>query len=267
MSVGRLEGSPITLVPRGIGAPDYAQPLPLGQIPIQQATPVHSMTDVAELARRQGNINRFDGRGYTILQEDFEDSIARWEAIYPAVVIAQSNAAARTGAYSLLIDVPLSDTGGARAASPYPVVSRLGLEASFIIPALDGKLSMMLSIYDGTNWMLAGAHYYNDTNLLAVESTVPVESPVDTTYLTTYSTINWNTIKLVIDVANGYYERIICNSTEYDITAIPFFTTPSTTSPYATIAMYWKNDDAVSAADFHFDDVIFTQLEPANEKS
>src|SRR4030042_6725681 len=102
MSVGSASGSQVTLTPKGVGLPDYSQSKPLGAVPVSSNSPVYTLTDSAELARRLGSITTFDGRGYILWYDDFEGGAVgtRWTT---SGTVTQSAAYCRNGTYSCKI--------------------------------------------------------------------------------------------------------------------------------------------------------------------
>ena len=260
---------------KGIGLPDYAAPAPVGQVPVG---PVHTLTDVGELAARLKSGNTFDRRGNVLWLDDFEDAL-KWEPDIGSGSggsIALSAEAARSGAGSCKMTCPDTLGGYAqiRRYSGYPVVSKIGSEISFTLPPSPGfgQLLLELTLDDGTDWIVASVFWdmsdpdHRNHTLLLVTPTGGVVFADDLhSYL--QSIYCFHTLKLVADFVNKKYLRFILDHRTWDLSE---YDLQIMTGPLVSIGVhlhtsfYVENNEAGTNPFCYADDSIITQNEPDN---
>jgi len=268
---------------RGIGGPDYAAPKPIGQFPIG---PVHTLTDIAELAARLKSANTFDRRGNVILLDDFEDTL-KWRTSFPGGaggVIALSSEAARSGAFSCKMTCP--DIGYALIERylGYPVLSNMGFEISFTIPAWPDDASLLvfgLVLDDGTDWMVAEVlwdmsdpDHRNHTLSIGVPAPIIYEE-FDKDFYNYYASPYldspcFHTAKLVVDFVNRRYLRFILDHVTYDLSRYNIsIITGGAVSVGVHMSPSFRIENNVAGTNpfCYVDDAIITQNEPANPVS
>lgn len=269
MSVGSASGSQVTLTPKGIGLPDYSQSKPLGAVPVSSSSPVYTLTDSAELARRLGSVNTFDGRGYTLWYDDFEGGAVntRWTV---SGTVVRSADYCRNGTYSCKMTAAAGNDSTIVKLLPYPVASRIGVEFSYMGDASAYPVSLTIGLYDRTYWHYAQARYNIATTTLDVRTGVASFTGISTGLtLPNYSTL-FNTIKLVVDFSSSghLYERILANSLASNISANSYYrVADASTGPYLQIIIGFTNTHGVDSKSIYVDDVIVTQQEQANAAS
>lgn len=255
---------------RGIGGPDYAAPKPVGQVPVG---PVHTLTDIAELAARLKSANTFDRRGNVILLDDFEDTL-KWEPDMGGGAggsIALSAEAARSGAVSCKMTCPdhLGSYAQISRYSGYPVVSKIGSEISFTIPPSPGFHNVLfeLTLDDGTDWIVASVFWdMPDRTLLLVTPTggIIFANGLDHYLRSIYC---FHTLKLVADFVDKKYLRFILDHQTWDISE---YDLQITTGPLVSIGVHLHtcffvdNNQAGTNPFCYADDSIITQNEPDN---
>jgi len=254
--------SSYTVKSKGVGLPDYAAPAPLGQVSIG---PVHTLTDVAELAARLGSIVTYDRRGYVVDFDTFDEPILRWDiALIGASSYAQLDSTYASSGFQCLRmhtgpdlgDSVRIDKGFRQSAS-----SRLGAELAFCMPSTNCLLWIWLENYDGVNYRQAllqvdiGNHriWIQDQNLdmqLVGDPGIIFRKP-----------FVFHTIKLVADFKTEKYVRLLYDRLEYDISGYSIYKTPSGLGPNVLITANLTNLLA-GGGDIWADNLIFTQVEP-----
>lgn len=250
---------------KGIGAPDYATPKPVGQVPIG---PTYTLTDVAELAARLGSIVTFDRRGNVVWLDDFEDNIDKWQILVVGGIGGEavlSNARARKGALSARLT-----TGNVIDASVelqtvfyYPVFSNLGFEISFIYNGNMSEYRWLFQVNDGTHYTLAEVRLNPATNALEINDHIlgwVALAPTPTLRPHFYA---FNTLKIVQNPKTRKYIRLILNEVEYILDGydLVYALFPQPANLMASVLV----TTGVAANEVaYFADAIITQNEPEN---
>ena len=260
-------GEPYGVKTRGIGLPDYAQPKPIGGVPIG---PVYTLSDLGELAARLGSPVTFDRRGNVIWYDSFEGGMSKsgaWGGVGGSFEI--TNARARTGECSVHITTGLANYGEVVTWCTFSALTNFGGEASFIFPEWgEEHYQLMFTIYDGTylyyphvRWNTRDAavspntlFYYTDTGVWAPFGQL-VLPYLANEYL-------FNTVKLVVDTTNNRYIRFIANGMEYDLSAYTLRGWPAVNPPH--IELIFRIYSPGWAVHTYVDDLIITQNEPEN---
>jgi len=243
-----------TVKTRGIGLPDYAQAKPVGSVPVGV---VHTSTDVAELAARQGSPVTFDRLGNIFWYEDFEATISSWALSD----LTQSNEYARHGGLSAKLSSDFISL--AITEQPYPVLGKLGVEFSFLFESADGwELNWGPFLYSvgygcGGEIVISGTN-----NLLQIYNYADgVYSNIDQLNLAPGI---FHTIKVVADYETHIWERLLLDSKVYDISKyqLSYIVWAGVTPVFDLLFFLWSTDWLMH--DLWFDDVILTYNEPAN---
>ncbi len=239
------------------GYPDWGQ--------TSGTTTTYKNTDMAELAARLGSIVTFDRRGDVIFMDDFENGLKRWNSyLYGAgAAISQSTLKVRNGNFSAKLT---TGSDGDRAAllqrqSPYPVLSKLGIEVSTNLVAADVWVEILIGTppYPGNTVGRVRYNYgqdrleYQDSNgnwQLLASGLNPYVDP-----------IHFHTFKLVIDLINKKYAYLIFDHLIYDLSSYTLAPNPFAVSLCLITNLYIQS---IPAANYnvYFDAVIITQNEP-----
>jgi len=240
------------------GTPDYGV--------TSGGSTVYQLTDVGELAARLGSPITHDRRGDVIWWEDFECGPSRW-SLTPVGVnssVALSTSRARNGRSSMQLRPgdAINDSAEILHNHLFPVLSRIGFEASFSNGDTNMDLEFRLTLFDGVNvrryWInvrpALGIQYRNAAGAYVTVATFPLT-------LSGHATL-FNTVKLVADAVNGRYHRLIFNETTYDLSAFTPETAASAQSPILRLQVV-ETTLAVTPTGAFIDDIILTQNEPA----
>lgn len=252
---------------RGVGGPDYAAPKPVGQTPIG---PIFTLTDLAEVAARLGSINTFDRRGYTVWMDDFEsNNIDRWwvGALGVGASATISNEAARSGSLSckMVSGSDLVATGISRYLS-IPVISRVGIEASFAALNWGSTFEMQISYHDGVTLYRAAVRYIDGAvgvGSLEVEDNVAGWVTLATGLNFGTHVSAFQTMKFVFDLESKNYVRVLLNSFYFDLSAYTSVLAGLSPLRRLSTVIYIHPADLVNRV-VYVDDFIATQSEPDN---
>jgi len=229
-----------------------------------QISTVHTVEDLGELAARLGSIVTFDRRGNVIWMDDFESGIEKWMPVEgdAGAALVWSSEHARNGGFSakLSTDDDTDDDAVMLTALPYPVLSRIGYEFSFLrdnyLKTLRLRIELSTDVetlYAEIEWTAATGIwlYVDDTGFYNL--TPPTEFPIE------YSI--FNTVKLVADYVKKEYVRLIVNNTVFDLSGKTLWSGLPLTDPsiIMNIIIVTSSNDV---ATLYTDDVIITQNEP-----
>lgn len=229
------------------------------------AVAVYSLQDMAELAARLGSIDTFDRRGDVIFADGFENGLAQWytSVIGTSGAVSASALRARSGGFSAKLITGTEVYGLAEIDRyfPYPALSRMGNEISFVVAGSVEQYEFGLAVNDGTHQLLALIRYDSQNKTLEYYGS-------DEAYHVFASDVNlfaysylFHTCKVVGDFANSKYVRLILDSTEYDLSAYALCSRADTTDPMASVYYIIYNKTAGSKTSYA-DDAIVTQNEP-----
>jgi len=225
---------------------------------------VAGLSDLAELAARLGSPVTFNREGNVLLRDTFESGMGRWSptgiAPYEIEIVAEWS---RYGGYSLKFDVAAASGkyGLIDTYLPYPVKSKYGLEFSLRLNGYINIVYVWMVFYDGAqNQQYQIYAYPNTEKLQLIDGTAGAVTFADP-WVIRNAGLSWHTFKLVADIKNQYYRRLIVNDVEYDLTAYRPATVTSALASHVFLRLqfYGSNSGAGVA---YLDDIIFTQNEP-----
>jgi len=225
---------------------------------------VAGLSDMGELAVRLGSPVTFNREGNVLLLDTFEYGLGRWNssAIAPSTVEV-SAAWSRYGAYSVKFDVAADAAkyGLVDTYLPYPVKSKYGLEFSLQINGYVDIIYVNMNFADGAQAQNYTIYAYpNAEKIILRDQDAGLVTFTDDWRIRNTGG-NFHTFKLVCDIVDQYYQRLIVNDVEYDLTAYrPRVTTNTAASRvFVRLQFYGSNSGAGVA---YLDDVIITQNEP-----
>ena len=239
------------------GHPDYGVGSPLSTI--------YAIEDMAELAARLGSISTFDRRGNVIFMDGFESGLAQWALGGSGTnnAVTQCSEFARNGAFCAKLrgGSSLGLYASMVKKLPYPVIGKLGLEASFDGNTDFNYFEVRFQLYDGTTLHTAKLRFTYSTGAMAYyDSNADMIDLVTGLYLASSGEL-FSTVKLVVDFENEAYERVLFNSDTYDVSGIAYFEEASAADPQIRITLIVINETGNPGL-IYVDDVILTQNEP-----
>jgi hypothetical protein len=223
------------------------------------------LTDLSELAVRLGSCDWFDRTGTVLVFEDFSNGIQNWySASNPG-----SNAPVLSAKYSdtkaycarLTTLAGISNYSGLYRKYPIPYQSVVGVEVHFKVPESFGQLLIYLVFYKSskaTSWILR-----IDPNADTIELAIGTSQfqTITNCNILKGSDMPFNVIKIVGDLANEVYGRLIVNDAIYDIANVAMWTTAYSGANflYTRVTLNGANNIASTC---WIDDIIVTVDEP-----
>lgn len=232
---------------------------------LQVKKTVYSMDDLSELAVRLGSISQFDRRGDIVFMDSFENGLNKWLTFQSGTDagIKLSTYVTTSGGYSVKL---IGGKTSAYYASitnylPYPSLSKYGFEVHFSLPVAIDKIYFEFYKYTKTQGFEGIISYDDTNNKLQYEDSTGVFQDIETSFTLVKSNVLFHVIKLVIDLENNKYHRLIVNETTYDLSAYDIRAIdPGLGKNIATsITLYSNSGDNDYA---YIDNIIVTQNEP-----
>lgn len=226
---------------------------------------VHGLADVGELAARLGSPVTHNREGNVVHIETFEYGVDTWHpTLYgTGAEIIVSAQKARTSGYSCKMIAGSDGTGAAKIfrSFPLPVLGNYGLELSWLPEQYSKWLLWGLDYHDGGYNHQYRALYRVDENDVQVKDENGNYQTVITGLDLSYTYADFHVIKMVVDLVNDEFLRLIINDVEYDLSDHPAYVFAEAAGPdlVAEIVLY---GDAGHNGFSYIDDVILTQNEP-----
>ena len=262
-----MKQEPGTITPTGQGRPDYSSPYPLGQYVKPGDAEIYSLTDAGELAARLGSIVTHDRRGDVMWLDDFESEIEKWVGGGSGLLHGQSWSAlySRNGGFSYkhTCGSTLELSSRQHKILPYPVLSRVGFMFSFSIPSFITEVWFSLQLYDAPNSTLYEIQYDVATQTFTYLDSLLVYQALTPTKLIDSDLTLFHTFKMVADLTQGKYVRLIANDQKYDLTDIDGYVRAGAVSDYLVAGITFIGTNALNGIAY-VDDAILTQNEPIN---
>ena len=221
--------------------------------------------DLAELAVRLGSPVTFDRRGDVVYIDSFEHGHHKWIASFGGTGggVQVSHDTARTGAYSikLITGKAAGGHGSLDGYHPRPVLSKVGLEASFAPISADPTTYLSLFHYTGEGCYRFQVRYdYANEKLQYLDDAATWQDLA--TGLAFYpNRTSFNLLKVVADLEDNEYERVLFNDVTYPLQDVAAFYVAGASAPYLLVGVSAKGD-ASDNYTVYVDDVIITQNEP-----
>lgn len=226
---------------------------------------VHALYDLGELAVRLGGIHSIDRLGDIFLVDSFENGIENCTVFTHGVgsSVSLSGAKHKTGGFSckFVSGSTLGKLAQIDLATPYPQISNMGAEFSFMLVSDVYQVSITLWVFTSTTYKGLYLKYYPGDDALYYEDIDFYEKELDLDADFRYADDCFNTIKMVGDFENGNWLRVITNKGVYDLSGIELFGETGIYDPMVKfrIQVYSASGDN---AIVYIDDVMLTLNEP-----
>jgi len=210
----------------------------------------------------------YDRRGDVIFWDDFESPTAKFtSSVAGAGTVIRSNTVAKIGDFSAKCTT--GTVQNQYAGTQYSItdfhLGKIGVQTSFASNDSDYEVKLINAYYDGTNYHMAYIKYvFGDEKLYYQSAIGPVvwtEIAADVEYRAL--TQNWSTIKVVFDLSNYEFVRLLAFGNEYDLSGYSMPSDASVANPYLyTSVEFHKLDVAAIARVGYIDNIILTENEP-----
>ena len=225
-----------------------------------------------ELAARLGSIVRYHKSGEVIFMEDFEDAtLNKWGKFESGetgdseyLTIDRS----LSGNYSakLTTAAGVDHMSGIYRYFHIPPSKNIGLEVSFTEQATCGAfyLHLQFSQTDINRVTRPQIRYYITTETLKYLDSDNVLQTLATDVIieSTSEERCFNTMKLIVDLDNKEYKKLLLNENTYDMSGIKIRSMAGTSHPVAMLEIGNISDPTTAYGIMYVDNIIVTQNEP-----
>lgn len=230
--------------------------------PVETVAPI---ADLGEAVVRLGGISSLDRRGNVLWWDGFEDGIGKWTGVGGPIggSVELSAAVVRNGGFACLIVPGSWAAGGSQLYRwmPLLVESKVGGEISFTVASTLAFWYNTLQFHDGVNRYWFTAKYDHQAGVLYVQTTGGALYEVASGLEVPNIAAQFHTIKLVVDLVEKKYVRLLLDEKEYSLSGVP----PEIVALTAYKGLYLLlQADAVSGYNpsIYADDYLLTQNEP-----
>lgn len=224
----------------------------------------HALDDMGELAARLGSIVTYDRRGDVVFIEDFNGGMSAWDCGGEGVVSCDLMAKPTvSGSLAIRLTPPVGDglECWARRVVPYPVLSKIGVEAWFTANTNLKYFSVQLWFYTAGSIIEFEARYNHTNGKIEIEDPEGTWNDIGTPGTAVVAVPVFNVIKMVVDILSGDYVRVIYNDHEYDASAKSGVVAGGVGIKMLSVKVLSENSgDVVLTTDV--DNIIVTQNEP-----
>lgn len=225
----------------------------------------HGLADMAELAARLGSIVRWDRRGDVILCENFETGTGTASiggtGDGPSYGLCSSKSAIGTFSLMLSPGTPAGSQAYAYWWLPRPALSKLGGEIWFNLSSLLRYVYFRMTYYDGVKAHHGEIRYSISTDSLDYIDTSGDWASLATNVGASLASDITNVCKLVVDILNDKYVRLIFNHHTYLMDDIDLYIYDSTGAPALRVGYTCENGSDTFRPDNYIDSLIVTQNE------
>jgi hypothetical protein len=241
----------------GIDYPDW----------IQDTTPHSNPVEITntELAIRLGFPQVFERTGNVLFYESFSYGIGDWHPLQsPAAnkpVLAAKGLLDSPYSVKLVSDGTLAGFSTIRKDLGYPYLTTFGMEFSFQASQEMGQLYFGIIIYTGSTKHSIWGRYEDVTYKWSILDNTPAYQDVLTYNIGVFDHSNWHTVKLVADLLNEKYARIMVDNEDVGISSYVPRQDVDATDPYIYLGLQ-SYTLGTRVYDVYVDNVILTINEP-----
>jgi len=224
-----------------------------------------SISDMGEVAARLGSIVTYDKRGDVVEFDNFEEPVLRWSPFSPGtgyIRLSSDYHAIKSGSQGLELKTDAAAGSNAYMLKNLAVLGsrRLGLELS----CNPGNVDLILHLQMDYN--MEGKRYVAYTDFNIETGIVRLQTPdglIEIEEIPAAGMMSnlWHTVKLVVDVDTGYYQRFLFDSSEYDISDRAIYSPDPGAFNLVVVEIGIENIPA-AAATCYVDNYVLTMLEP-----
>lgn len=226
---------------------------------------VSTLNDMAELAVRLGAVNSIDRLGDVLFFDDFSNGKGAWEVDTDGLggEVSTSSLYFKHGGFSLMLKCGSDSFLWAltRVFLSYPEPSKVGFEVNFSFDSDIDFIYFVLEGYSESSYFKCCIKFdLSNKKLWYYGSDGVYHEIASLLYLDTYYG-HFHSIKFVVDLNTGYYNRLRFNGITYNLSTYQFKTTEVGNIPVleCTVHAYSVNGSNGIA---YIDSVIVTRNEP-----
>ncbi len=239
------------------GAPDYGN--------VRAGADLHRLDDLAELVVRLGGVGSIDRAGEVVVLEDFRYGLAgvRVTADELGSSVNESSLYAHYGGYTANMARVANTLAWTKLEvfTPSMESGKIGVELQFAATSADPVVLLFISQYTGSKWLLWGLKWSSLTDKVYIGGETVGWTEVASGYDIAQDYHSYHNIKLVVDVENEDYERVLINGVSLSIIATDAKIATSTVAPHV-VAIIENYGGTGLANEVYLDYVLITRNEP-----
>jgi hypothetical protein len=224
-----------------------------------------SLQDMGELAARLGSPGIYDRRGEFVWYDKFDRGLSAWEKLTIGT----------GGDISLVADSPhlgnyaaklTAGSTSSKSANMSRVVAfmdftKIGVEVSWSHNSNVANFDVIFIVVDDAKLKQAWVRFDTENQLLKYVNSSGTFSTLGALKMRASTTPTYRNVKVVMDIQNETYDRILCNTDAFENLAIPIFTSANSGEDYMSLAILVNSKTAVNGV-AHVGQVIITGNEP-----
>lgn len=221
----------------------------------------------AELAAIFSFVKRYDRRGLVVYPDGFDQGLSGWEKVTSGTgaKIEHSTSQAFSPPFSCELTAGSDSERYARISRhlPFPVAGKIGLEFSFTLDPETDHIRASIGWYDGTYVRGWTVNYDLPNTTLSCGGADGQHTDLKTDLSLRVDDEQFHTIKLVADLEDEEFSRVLCNALSYTPTTAAIGKGADATHAHLVIII-WHYSVAAPAVNPNIwvDNVIVTQNEP-----
>jgi len=218
----------------------------------------------SELAARLGSKHAWDPRGRQYWYEGFESAVLQWNtAFIGASTLTRSNVTSWIGQYSACNLIPAVAGNGMTMTKSFvrPRNYRIGLQIFFSCDSAN-----WVSIEFQNNHYTGARRYRSDLVIDRASGELDITTggapvAVGRVFNNRADAHFWHQIKLVCDFSTNYYQRLLFDGVEYDLTQYRMDSIGSGIAERFDINIITRNG-AGGISNIYFDEIVYSDMEP-----
>ena len=217
-----------------------------------------------EVAARLGSKHAWDPRGRQYWYEGFESAVLQWNtAFIGASTLTRSNVTSWVGQYSAVNNIPAVLNNGMNMTKSFvrPRNYRIGLQIFFSCDSADWN-----TIEFQNNHYTGARRYRSDLSIDRPSGQISITTGmfnivVGRLFNNRADPHFWHQIKLVCDFSTNYYQRLLFDGVEYDLTQYPLDSIVSGIAERFDVNIITRNSGA-GISNIYFDEIVYSDMEP-----
>lgn len=239
------------------GAPDYSN--------VKSGEDLHRLDDLSEIPPRLRHPSSIDRAGEVVAMEDFRYGLVGVETAQDGLgsSVTASPLFSRFSGFSAKLARAADTLAWCRveAFTPSLESGKIGAEIQFCADTADPVILLYISQYTGSEWLLWGLKWSALTDKIYIGGETVGWTEIASGYDISQGYHYFHNAKLVVDVANKDYERVLINGVALTITDVAAKEAASTALPH--VVAYIENyGGTANANEVYLDYIIITRNEP-----
>lgn len=239
------------------GAADYSN--------VKSGDNLHRLDNLAELPPRMKQISSIDRAGEIIVAEDFSYGLVGVETDEDALgsSVTVSPLFTRYGGFSIKMARAANALAWTKIECFTPSLEsgKIGVEIQFCAETYDPVVLLFISQYTGEQWLLWGLKWSSLTDKVYIGGETVGWVEIASGYDISQGYHSFHNVKLVVDVENENYERVLVNGVPLTIVEKAAKAVSSEIIPH--VVAYVENyGGTVEANEVYLDYILITRNEP-----